>query len=167
MIFCIAKVILKPVGRAVPKFCIAKNEGKKTFFTALGVPRQGQQTGKSSPVHPRDGQPRPALHSPKAYWPVEFYDFTQHQLILNQEIGKCHEIFVHFRLRDLPLTLDIFLEEYHQYNLKRDFVQYMEHKIRKRYRISKSPSRPKRITRIPILSSGHSKKIPFPLRTLP
>lgn len=85
----------------------------------------------------------------KIYWPVEYYDFTNHQLlkrgsrdkqfsdfsmIIQREISKCNDIFVSFRLRDAPLTMEIFLEEFHQYHLKRDFILYMENKINDRYK---------------------------------
>lgn len=85
----------------------------------------------------------------KLYWPVNQYDFTRQEiiasgprdtlhrdysLIIHQQLAKCQEIFVQYRLRDLPLTIDGFLEEYHLYNMKRDFVQYLEDKIKRRYR---------------------------------
>lgn len=84
----------------------------------------------------------------KLYWPAQCYDFTvqgiiqrskndrsyaDYLLMINQEISKCNDIFVNYRLRDLPLVMDRFLEEYYQYNLKRDFIQYMGFKLTSRY----------------------------------
>lgn len=85
----------------------------------------------------------------KIYWPVNFYDFDKHQLlkrstrdkefsdyslIITQAIGVCNDIFVQYRLRDQDLSMEIFLDEYYQFNLKKDFIAYTEFKISARYR---------------------------------
>lgn len=81
--------------------------------------------------------------------PVDQYDFTKHQLlkkcqrdksyndnmmIITREIGKCNDIFVNYRLRDQSLSMEMFLEEYHNFNVKKDFISYMDYKIRQRYK---------------------------------
>ncbi len=55
-------------------------------------------------------------------------------LIITQGIGICNEIFVQYRLRDQEISMEFFLEEYYQFNLKKDFISYMEANIDKRYR---------------------------------
>src|SRR5690606_358520 len=81
--------------------------------------------------------------------PVENYDFKKHQIlkknqrdksyndnmmIITREIGKCNDIFVNYRLRDHSLSMELFLEEYYNFNVKKDFITYMDYKIQQRYK---------------------------------
>lgn len=114
----------------------------------------------------------------KIYWPVEYYDFTNQQIlkrgqkdknftdysmIIQRELSKCNDIFVSFRLRDVPLRMDVFLEEFHQYHLKRDFILYMESKINDRYRRKAIEAQTKKnhLNTLGKLKDFHPKELPF------
>ncbi len=114
----------------------------------------------------------------KIYWPVEYYDFpnqqilkrglkdkafTDYSMIIQRELSKCNDIFVSFRLRDVPLSMDVFLEEYHQFHLKRDFILYMESKIADRYKRKAIEAQTKKnhSNTLKKLQDFHPKELPF------
>src|SRR5690606_27407924 len=81
--------------------------------------------------------------------PVENFDFSKHQLlkkntknityseymmIITREISKCNDIFINYRLSDHSLSMELFLEDYYNYNIKKDFIRYMDYKIQQRYK---------------------------------
>jgi site-specific recombinase XerD len=85
----------------------------------------------------------------KLTWPAIKYDFEKHQLItkskqdkeyndvnliVSKTLAMCNEIFIQYRLRDQDITMEIFLEEFYQFNLKKDFISYIEGKITYRYK---------------------------------
>jgi integrase/recombinase XerD len=85
----------------------------------------------------------------KLYWPAEAYDFAKQEikkqspkdakyrdysLIINKSLSICNEIFVQYRLRDEDLAMEVFLNEFYQFNLRKDFKSYMESKVKLRYR---------------------------------
>lgn len=59
---------------------------------------------------------------------------NDYNLIIRDRMGRCNEIFVEFRLKGKELTISQFLELYHDYEKRKDFILYMEAKIQERYR---------------------------------
>ncbi|ERM80185.1 hypothetical protein P872_14335 [Rhodonellum psychrophilum GCM71 = DSM 17998] len=114
----------------------------------------------------------------KIYWPASHFDFEKQQiikrsgrdkeysdnmLIITQAIGICNEIFVQYRLRDQEISMETFLEEYYQFNLKKDYITYMESIIEKRYRkkdISETTKKNHTNT-LKKIKSFHPKLLPF------
>ncbi len=85
----------------------------------------------------------------KLYWPLDRFDkknrrclpiskadeqYKDYNILLSDAEAKATEVFVQYRLRRVPLSLETFLKEYHS-NLSRDnFLQFFENKILQRYR---------------------------------
>ncbi len=85
----------------------------------------------------------------KLYWPVDRFDkksgrcrprskedelYKDQNLTLADEEAKANEIFIQYRLRRVPLSLEVFLKEYHSGINKELFLEYMFSKIHQRYR---------------------------------
>jgi site-specific recombinase XerD len=114
----------------------------------------------------------------KISWPSAFYDFEKQEilkrsprdkehsdnfLIITQAISNCNEIFVQYRLRDQDLSMERFLEDYYQFNLKKDFYHYMDDKIKKRYRKKDISERTKKnhTNTLNKIRKFHPKALPF------
>jgi hypothetical protein len=85
----------------------------------------------------------------KVYWELSRFDLkkrrciprfkedqkcTDYNLLLGDAEAKANEIFIHYRLKRLDLSLEIFLVEFSSTLNKSDFLKYMEEKINLRYR---------------------------------
>jgi len=62
------------------------------------------------------------------------HDADDHNMMIRSEIAKMNEIFKYYRLSEIPLTMNKFLYDYKHNFSKKDFIQYMEKKIRFRMR---------------------------------
>lgn len=57
---------------------------------------------------------------------------NDYNALIDHELSRVHKIMTDFRLRDQQLTKQIFLEEYHNPDLRRDFIRFFEREVEKR-----------------------------------
>jgi len=68
-------------------------------------------------------------------------DFNDYQLIIANELQKVNEIFKVYRIQDKVLSMDLFIDELRNIDLRRDFLAYMEHKIADRFKYKEISNR--------------------------
>ncbi|GAB3177731.1 tyrosine-type recombinase/integrase [Telluribacter humicola] len=58
---------------------------------------------------------------------------NDNNLIIRNAMGRVNDIFVEYRLKEKELTMGEFFKMYHEYEKRKDFILYMEAKIKERY----------------------------------
>ncbi|AWW32457.1 hypothetical protein DN752_21180 [Echinicola strongylocentroti] len=87
----------------------------------------------------------------KLFWPIDLFDkkngkckprhkgdqlCDDYNIMLRDAEAKATEVIVKYRLKRQPLTLDLFLKEYHNQLSTEDFYAYYEQKVMQRYKLA-------------------------------
>jgi integrase len=143
-----------------------QNDGRSSIFLDVRV-APGPDGRKKIPL--------------EIFWPVALFDAPSgkclpqgpqdeqceaNNLLLGQKLGRANDVFVEYRLRKQPLTIERFLYEFENPLSKTDFLLYFEQKLTERLRLkvitqSSYDVQARALTRVREFAGGKLAILPF------
>lgn len=83
----------------------------------------------------------------EADWPREFFidglpiprfegdqQAEDNKLLISEALARCNSIFIEYRLAHRPLLVENFLQDFHDYGSKVDFIEFFDRELKRRYK---------------------------------
>jgi len=144
------------VSPHIRKESIRKKDGKAPVILLVGINSDQRKISTGIYIEPRHWNDE-ARKIRKSH-----PDHNDLNVEIRQRVANANDIFKYYRRRDMPLSIEVFLQEYHNPGSRKDFLQFLNIKIERRFELGE-------ITRSTYIKhkgvwkklSGFRKKIPF------